>query len=152
MKCEKCNLAEATFYYKSDINGVQTEHHMCTACAKEHGLYDSMMKMPALMADRLPLMQFLDQTPSMHRMLSGFSNFPSGFFMQPFAIPVFTAAPVDAAPVPTEESAAKIPEDAGEDIRKKRQIAALRHQMDTAIKAENFEEAARIRDEIHKMQ
>ena len=32
MKCEHCGKNEATFYYKSNINGNVTEHHLCGDC------------------------------------------------------------------------------------------------------------------------
>ena len=44
MKCEHCGKNEATFYYKSNINGNVTEHHLCSDCARELGYADSMEK------------------------------------------------------------------------------------------------------------
>ena len=35
MKCEHCGKNEATFYYKSNINGVVKEVHLCADCAAE---------------------------------------------------------------------------------------------------------------------
>ena len=44
MKCEHCGKNEATFYYKSNINGNVTEHHLCSDCARELGYADGMEK------------------------------------------------------------------------------------------------------------
>ena len=33
MKCDRCGKNEATFYYKSNINGRVTETHLCPDCA-----------------------------------------------------------------------------------------------------------------------
>ncbi len=38
MKCDRCGKNDATFYYKSNINGRVTETHLCPDCARRHGL------------------------------------------------------------------------------------------------------------------
>lgn len=35
MKCEKCKVNEATTHIRREINGVKSEHHLCSECAKE---------------------------------------------------------------------------------------------------------------------
>ena len=35
MKCEKCNKREATTHFKKNINGYIEEHHLCSECAKK---------------------------------------------------------------------------------------------------------------------
>ncbi|MDR1765302.1 MAG: UvrB/UvrC motif-containing protein [Lachnospiraceae bacterium] len=35
MLCERCKIREANIQYTEVINGVRTEHHFCTQCAKE---------------------------------------------------------------------------------------------------------------------
>ena len=37
MKCERCGKNEATFYFKSNINGKITEQHLCADCAGKLG-------------------------------------------------------------------------------------------------------------------
>ena len=39
MKCQHCGKNEATFYYKSTVNGRTTEAHVCPDCAAQQG-YD----------------------------------------------------------------------------------------------------------------
>lgn len=41
-----------------------------------------------------------------------------------------------------------IPEDAGDEVRQRRSLNALRARLQHAIKLENYEEAARLRDEL----
>ena len=38
MLCENCYQNEATFHYTEVINGVMTEHHLCSSCASKMGL------------------------------------------------------------------------------------------------------------------
>lgn len=35
MLCEKCGKNEATFYYKENINGTEKAYHLCADCAKK---------------------------------------------------------------------------------------------------------------------
>ena len=34
MRCDRCGRNEATFYYKSNINGKVTQIHLCPQCAE----------------------------------------------------------------------------------------------------------------------
>ena len=36
--CDRCKKNEATSYFRSTVNGVTTEEHLCSACAAEKGL------------------------------------------------------------------------------------------------------------------
>ena len=42
MKCQNCGKNEATFYYKSNINGRVMESHLCPQCAQKLGLMQNM--------------------------------------------------------------------------------------------------------------
>ena len=42
MKCQNCGKNEATFYYKSNINGRVMESHLCPECARQLGLVQDM--------------------------------------------------------------------------------------------------------------
>ena len=37
MKCEHCGKNEATFFYKSSVNGHVTQVHLCQDCAQAMG-------------------------------------------------------------------------------------------------------------------
>jgi hypothetical protein len=43
-----------------------------------------------------------------------------------------------------------IPGDAGEEIRSKRELSALKYRLESAVKAEDFESAAALRDRIRE--
>lgn len=55
MLCEKCKIREANIQYTEVINGVKTEHHFCTQCAKDmdFGQYS------AIFDGEFPLVQLL---------------------------------------------------------------------------------------------
>lgn len=44
------------------------------------------------------------------------------------------------------------PENAGDDVRQRRQLNGLRARLDDAVAAEHYEEAARLRDEIAQLE
>jgi protein arginine kinase activator len=37
MKCQKCGKNSVNFHYSSNVNGLVTETHLCSACAAEEG-------------------------------------------------------------------------------------------------------------------
>ena len=41
MKCDRCGKNEATFHYKTNINGRVTEAHLCPDCARAMGVADA---------------------------------------------------------------------------------------------------------------
>ena len=42
MKCQHCGMNDATFYYRSNVNGRVTEQHLCADCAAKLGYSDSL--------------------------------------------------------------------------------------------------------------
>ena len=42
MLCERCQEREATIFYTEIINGVKSEHSLCSECAKEIDFGDEM--------------------------------------------------------------------------------------------------------------
>ncbi|MCL1828704.1 MAG: UvrB/UvrC motif-containing protein [Oscillospiraceae bacterium] len=148
MKCEKCNVKEAEVFCSFTINGSSTRHSFCAGCAEEEGLGDCFS---------IPGGRVFE---SFFRKTDGFFNDfyePAGFFgpmrYTPFAALLPQAAEACMRAVPAEPAAeeSNIPDDAGEGIRKKRELTALRHQMKAAAREEDFEKAAEIRDKIKKL-
>ena len=154
MKCEKCNNREVTFFYSADINGEKTERHLCTECAREEG-YGGALDFdlhPAGMFESVFGDFFGDSFAPQHALLSGFDCFGGPFrrMMAPrLTIPHVNIVVGEANPAAVgEESEMKIPADAGEEVRRRRELDALRQQLDEAVKAENFEKAISLRDQI----
>ena len=63
MKCEHCGRNEATFFYKSSVNGRVTQVHLCQDCARRMGYTDSL-----------------------RRSMQPMSLFGDGFFGSPFSL------------------------------------------------------------------
>jgi len=154
MKCEKCDK-EATFHYQSNINGEKTEAHLCEDCAKAEGLDKLFARPRAMMGSffREPFGGFM----------GGFFREPFGGLMSSFFAPALFA-PAESAITEnrvaetekaTETEAVRsdnIPEDAGDEIRRKRELLLLREQLWSAVKTEEFEKAAELRDKIRELE
>lgn len=156
MKCEKCNEKEATFYYSCNINGKKTERHLCPDCARAEGFGKVMDYDPVSSFER-----------EMDRMFSGFfsparalmSDF--GFFGSPMrsimapAFPevnILVGSPQEKTAENLSETESRIPDDAGAEIKAKREIEGLRHQLDEAVRTENFEKAIELRDKLRQLE
>lgn len=143
MKCQHCGMNDATFYYRSNVNGRVTEQHLCADCAGRLGYQQAM-----------PTMDLFDDD----------------FFTRPFRMfePLFGGLgtrlltefpePVDvtreartAVAEPERDEPGLVDGEEQERLQRQRQRNALEAQMKTAIETENFEEAARLRDELKKL-
>ena len=139
MKCQHCGKNEATIYYKSTVNGRTTEAHVCPACAGELG-YDRALHAMERRSRRM----FRDP----------FSLLSDPFF-DGFASRLLTEFPApgntleEAKAEQKEEGVLSEAESRSFDLQRRRN--ALQHQLHDAIAAENYEEAARLRDEIRAL-
>lgn len=154
MKCEHCGKNEATFYYKSNINGTVKEQHLCGECAKAMGYVSDLEK------------SFANFSASMFGGFDDlFSPMPSlaGNFFEPFEamnerfarlFPTMGEAP--AAQTTTGERSASgndlVSAEEHKKLDRERRINALRCEMQQAIQTENFERAAVLRDELHGLE
>lgn len=156
MKCEKCNN-EAVFHYQSNINGQKAEYHLCADCAKAEGLGEMLEFRPRSMFGsffREPfggLMESFFSEP--------FGALTDGFFGRSLFTPTLEAPNVNISvgepEKTTETETAKsdnIPEDAGAEFRAKRELHALKHQLREAVRTEEFEKAAELRDKIRELE
>ncbi len=159
MKCEKCDK-EATFHFQSNINGEKTETHLCEDCAKAEGLEKLFVRPRAMMGSffREPFGGLMGSffTEPFGMLTENF--FGRGFFTPTLGVPTESARTEDRF-AETEKSTEteqvrsdNIPEDAGEEIRRKRELLLLREQLWSAVKAEEFEKAAEMRDKIRELE
>lgn len=150
MKCEKCNDRQANFFYSSTINGQTTQRHLCSECARQEGFGDTLDWNPEAMID-----DFWRSWYNPMGMIDGFfTNYRGNALGGVNRAPMMTLPLVDSSisggqdAAEAERSAKNIPDDAGEAFRSKRELNALRHRLEQAIKAEDFEKAIELRDRI----
>ena len=154
MKCENCGKNEVTFVYQSNINGKVTEKHLCSECAEKLGYPQkiaahSQRMMQNFFGNSIFGNSFFDDffspVPSlMGRMLEDpFDDF--------FAdMPALGAAPAKQEEQKKEDDLVDREEQGR--FAYLRQMNALKMEMKKAVHQENFERAAELRDEIHKLE
>ena len=145
MKCQNCGKNEATFYYKSNINGRVMESNLCPKCARQLGLVQDM---------RSPMMSsFWDDDDFFTRpfrmlepLLGGFGSRLLTEFPEPVDV---TQQARRAAEEPREDNL--VQGDEREKLSRQRQRNALETQLRHAVETENFEEAAKLRDQLRSL-
>ena len=144
MKCQNCGKNEATFYYKSNINGRVMESHLCPECARQLGLVQDM---------RRPMMSsFWDDDDFFTRPFRMLEPLLGGFgsrLLTEFPEPVVTQQARRAAEEPREDNL--VQGDEREKLSRQRQRNALETQLRHAVETENFEEAAKLRDQLRSL-
>lgn len=139
MKCEHCGRNEATFHYQRTINGRTEEAHLCPRCAAELG-YDTGFGG----FDRFDSVFSL--LPSM---LGGLGGFFDGPQLTPAARRTLQLTP--APDQPAYETESLLDEAEGEELRRECARNSLNVRLKNAVAAEDYEEAARLRDELKNL-
>ncbi|MBI1191359.1 MAG: hypothetical protein GC200_11850 [Tepidisphaera sp.] len=165
MKCDRCDKS-ATVHELTQVNGVKVERHLCEQCAKELGLAP-----PVPAAGPILGMQVSITTaraagcPTCRTTFAEFKQ--HGLLGCADCYKVFEAqlAPLLArahqggdrhrgkvprrltgAPAPAADPAVL-----AELAERARRLAALRNELDGAVKSEQYERAARLRDELKRL-
>ena len=153
MKCENCGKNEVTFVYQSNINGHVEEKHLCSECAEKLGYTQR------INAHSQRMMQNFVGRGSLFGS-SFFNDFFSPSLMgrmleDPFDdffayMPALSAAPARQQETKKEEDLVEKEEQSR--FSYLRQLNALKVEMKKAVHQENFERAAELRDQIHKLE
>ena len=151
MKCQHCGNREATYHYKSNVNGTITEAHLCSDCAAKLGENENVFsQMDRMFEDMMG--GFFGRTPSLMSAMAGWR--PMSFAMPAMVMPYFQIGtssgrtPEAQAEAGTQEKSAEV----DPELKKRREINMLREQMNQAVSEENFEKAAELRDKIKEIE
>ena len=139
MKCDRCGWNDATRYYRSVVNGRTTEAHLCANCARELGYEsdwsdsfgDLFSLLPRMVADE-SFFASPRLTPSARRTLHVLS------------------AQEQEEPEPVEEPI--LSEDEQRALQRERERNAVQLALNEALEAEDYERAAKLRDELKKLE
>ena len=143
MKCQHCGMNDATFYYRSSVNGRVTEQHLCADCAARLG-YNRAMPAMGLFDDDFFTRPFRLFEP----LLGGMGTRLLTEFPEPVDVTQQARTAVEERKEPDPGLVDGVER---EQLQRQRQRNALDNQMKTAIETENYEEAARLRDELKKL-
>ena len=146
MRCDRCGKNEATFYYKSNINGTVTQVHLCPQCAEELGYTDSFRS--AGMTGGL----FGDFFSRPFGMLEPFFSGLGSRMLTEFPEPVDVLGQARESTPAQEDTGDLLPRDEQDALTRQRRRNALQTQLNLAVQEERFEEAAKLRDELKALE
>lgn len=158
MLCEQCQQNPATLHFTQVINGEKTEKHLCEACAKAQGVFtmqDVTSLLSSLLEGSAPRAQSAGTTLRCARCGMTYGQFrESGVLGCANCYQDFRKqlSPVLQRIHGRLQHEGHIPASASEGLQLKRQIEAKRRDMQSAIEQEEFESAAKLRDELRVLQ
>ena len=158
MQCERCKKNVATVHLTEIIKNEKSEKHLCEQCAKEEGYT---IKTHVSLQDLLTAFisahgEAEDMAgitcPDCGMTYVDFRN--EGRFGCPTDYDVFREVldPLLEKVHGGMEHTGKLPTHASQSQRKQRQMMALRRLLREAVDREDYEEAARLRDQIKEME
>lgn len=167
MLCERCQKEEATTHIKENINGDSKELHLCDECAKQLG-YEKMFAefnpfedmavnlqgfLGSLFSQGMPGRTIEDKRCSFcgttfeelaSNAKAGCANCYKEFYNE--LLPSLARIHGKTSHV------GKIPGTAGREIKLKREVESKRKQLQEAVIAQEYETAAKLRDEIKELE
>ena len=146
MRCDRCGKNEATFYYKSNINGKVTQVHLCPQCAEELGYTDSFRS--AGMTGGL----FGDFFSRPFGMLEPFFSGLGSRMLTEFPEPVDVLGQARESTPAQEDTGDLLPRDEQDALTRQRKRNALQTQLNLAVQEERFVESAKLRDELKALE
>ena len=156
MLCQRCQKQQATIHLTEILNNEKRERHLCEDCAREEGVaIKAQINLQDILSGMLEAHESTGRDANLCCPDCGitYAEFRSqGRLGCPHDYEVFAEplAEVLQKVHGATEHVGKLPQRAGSDSRGQRELMQLRRQLQNAVDAEHYEEAARIRDLIHE--
>ena len=152
MLCEECGERQAEVVMTTVINGESTSRHLCRECLKKYQTGD----LQSVLAAVLSAMAEKKQVPEITCPRCGetYAEFQKTGMLG--CAECYAAFRRELTPLITRvqgrtQHAGRRPPVSEEEQARQTRMEALRAQMEAAVAEENFEEAARLRDELRAM-
>lgn len=169
MLCQICKENNATIHLTEIEQGQRTETHLCQQCAQKQGL---------AVQSQVPLNELLSNLLAAAKSVAAEPQSPASAFAQPdipcptcgmtlrkFSETSLLGCPEDYKHFDKElmplierthaghsQHCGKVPSQSGQQMKNEVDLLRLRQQLEQAIKSENYESAARLRDQIRQIQ
>ncbi len=144
MKCDRCGKNEATFYYKSNINGRVNEVRLCPDCARAMGYTGSMQSRMSSWFDD-------DWFDRPFRMLEPFFGGFGDRMLTEFPSPVNVLEQAQTTAPDSGAADDLLSKDEAMSLALERKRNALETQLHNAVEEERYEDAAKLRDELKSL-
>ncbi len=167
MKCQGCDNT-ATIHITEITNGQRVEMHLCQACAEKQGVaVKNQIPLNELLSTLLAVQSGISEDDIVleNPADSGRSCPNCGITMNDFSKEGLLGCPGDydtfsdsLEPVIEKtqggavEHTGKVPSSTPEQTRQQMEIARLQKQLENAVKDEDYEKAAKLRDKINSLQ
>lgn len=165
MLCERCQQREATVYLTKIVNGEKSAHHLCETCAKEQGQLFSQAAQGFNFNQLLSGLLNMESSPGFtapsttavrcDKCGMTYNQFTQvGRFGCPECYHSFATRlePLLRRIQSSTEHTGKVPVRSGEQLKMKKRLDTLRKDLKQAIMLEQFEQAAKLRDEIRELE
>lgn len=167
MLCQECGKRPATLHFTKIVNGNKTEFHFCEACAREkgeiipgtangfsiHNLLSGLMELDASVGTANQASRPAEsrcQTCGMtYAQFAKIGRFGCGDCYKYFGerlTPLFKRVHGNTVHV------GKVPKRAGRNVQVRRQIEKLKRELAIKVEHEEFEAAAKLRDQIRELE
>jgi len=164
MQCQICHKKDATIHLTEITDGVRTELHLCESCAVQEGI---------AIKGQIPLNELLSSLLASQPTEGELFEQPQqqqscphcGFTLEHFRKEAVLGCPYDyelfeKSLLPVIERAqdghtrhcGKVPSKTSDVTKRQIELCALRQQLEAAVKSEDYERAAQLRDKINKLQ
>lgn len=160
MQCQICNKNEATIHLTDITDGVRTEMHVCENCAHEQGIaVKSHIPVNELLSSLLAVQPSDDELdgPSEEKLTCPNCGFTLDQFRKegvlgcPHDYEIFEQSLLPLIQKAHDGKTAhcgKLPSKTPKDTRKQIELLKLRQQLEDAVRSEDYELAAELRDRI----
>ncbi|MDI6703543.1 MAG: UvrB/UvrC motif-containing protein [bacterium] len=163
MLCEDCKRKEASIHFKEIVNGELTELHLCETCAEKKGLTLYGLESPLSLINLLAgLAEVVEGIPFQEETLQKcktcgitWSEFKKrGRLGCSECYQVFSRqlSQILRKIHGHIQHVGKTPEEIPSGVKRKKKIQDLRMQLEQAVKLEEFEKAAKLRDKIRELE
>jgi len=164
MQCQICNKRTATIHLTEINDGVRSEMHVCEQCAAEQGIAaQSQMSINELLSHLLAVQPSDEEIfgPSDRDLVCPNCGFTldrlrkEGTLGCPMDYKVFEQALlplIERAHGGKTTHSGKVPTKIPKDTRRFVEISQLRQQLEDAVRDEDYEQAAKLRDKLKQME
>lgn len=165
MMCQECSKKPATLHFTKIVNGEKTEFHICESCARErgelipgtsggfsiHNLLSGLLDFEPAGAGKTskptaPRCEHCGLTYAQFSKLGRFGCSECYKFFEDRLDPLFKRVHGNTF------HTGKVPKRTGGRIQQKREIERLKKELAQRVEQEDFESAARIRDQIKELE
>jgi protein arginine kinase activator len=157
MTCDECGVNNAKIRLTKIVNGKMIEMNLCEQCAKKHSQFHGPFSLQNIMSGWLSDFHKQETIQKLQCEKCGmtYDEFKqSGKFGCSHCYGSFkkNLSPLIRSIHGHDSHRGKIPEKAGSELKQKKEIEKLKHQLSEAIETEAYEKAAEIRDKIKELE